>query len=184
MPSGTAHALRRCPAGCIVRMSGSSSAVERQLPKLDVTGSIPVSRSIFCRRLPLAAWRMLCCIASGITPDLRRLANLTSHQAQGISCGGLFALRAVAVARNDGGVAFSRSQEKVSLQPMLFRVELVVAPARGIEFFMRAAFDNLALFHHQNLIGASNSRQAVSDYERSASLHQVRKALLDHFLRF
>src|ERR1700704_3406828 len=27
-------------------MSGSSSAVERQLPKLDVAGSIPVSRSI------------------------------------------------------------------------------------------------------------------------------------------
>ena len=26
-------------------MSGSSSAVERQLPKLDVAGSIPVSRS-------------------------------------------------------------------------------------------------------------------------------------------
>jgi hypothetical protein len=26
-------------------LSGSSSAVERQLPKLDVTGSIPVSRS-------------------------------------------------------------------------------------------------------------------------------------------
>ena len=29
------------------RLSGSSSAVERQLPKLDVTGSIPVSRSTF-----------------------------------------------------------------------------------------------------------------------------------------
>jgi hypothetical protein len=29
------------------RLSGSSSAVERQLPKLDVTGSIPVSRSNF-----------------------------------------------------------------------------------------------------------------------------------------
>jgi hypothetical protein len=28
-------------------VSGSSSAVERQLPKLDVAGSIPVSRSIF-----------------------------------------------------------------------------------------------------------------------------------------
>ena len=27
-------------------LSGSSSAVERQLPKLDVAGSIPVSRSI------------------------------------------------------------------------------------------------------------------------------------------
>ena len=35
---------------CCVRFnesSGSSSAVERQLPKLDVTGSIPVSRSKF-----------------------------------------------------------------------------------------------------------------------------------------
>ena len=28
-------------------LSGSSSAVERQLPKLDVAGSIPVSRSIY-----------------------------------------------------------------------------------------------------------------------------------------
>ena len=35
------------------RVSGSSSAVERQLPKLDVAGSIPVSRSIFrARRTP------------------------------------------------------------------------------------------------------------------------------------
>jgi hypothetical protein len=31
-------------------VSGSSSAVERQLPKLDVTGSIPVSRSISLAR--------------------------------------------------------------------------------------------------------------------------------------
>jgi hypothetical protein len=30
-------------------LSGSSSAVERQLPKLDVAGSIPVSRSIIFR---------------------------------------------------------------------------------------------------------------------------------------
>ena len=30
----------------VFRLSGSSSAVERQLPKLDVAGSIPVSRSI------------------------------------------------------------------------------------------------------------------------------------------
>src|ERR1035438_5313433 len=32
--------------GSLTKLSGSSSAVERQLPKLDVTGSIPVSRSI------------------------------------------------------------------------------------------------------------------------------------------
>src|SRR5208282_277069 len=33
--------------GSLTKLSGSSSAVERQLPKLDVTGSIPVSRSTF-----------------------------------------------------------------------------------------------------------------------------------------
>ena len=32
--------------GNLTKSSGSSSAVERQLPKLDVAGSIPVSRSI------------------------------------------------------------------------------------------------------------------------------------------
>src|SRR5271169_4736958 len=32
--------------GSLAKLSGSSSAVERQLPKLDVAGSIPVSRSI------------------------------------------------------------------------------------------------------------------------------------------
>jgi hypothetical protein len=38
-----------CCVKCLTSLpvSGSSSAVERQLPKLDVAGSIPVSRSIF-----------------------------------------------------------------------------------------------------------------------------------------
>jgi uncharacterized protein len=37
-----------------LKVSGSSSAVERQLPKLDVAGSIPVSRSIHHGHLPVA----------------------------------------------------------------------------------------------------------------------------------
>src|SRR5205823_6024395 len=37
-----------CLWGIIITLSGSSSAVERQLPKLDVAGSIPVSRSNLC----------------------------------------------------------------------------------------------------------------------------------------
>jgi hypothetical protein len=45
----TAHRQRTLswmePNGSLTKLSGSSSAVERQLPKLDVTGSIPVSRS-------------------------------------------------------------------------------------------------------------------------------------------
>jgi hypothetical protein len=35
-----------CNLALLTEVSGSSSAVERQLPKLDVAGSIPVSRSI------------------------------------------------------------------------------------------------------------------------------------------
>ena len=38
------------------RTSGSNSAVECQLPKLDVAGSIPVSRSIFSNQLPLKSF--------------------------------------------------------------------------------------------------------------------------------
>ena len=56
-PQAVPHSLTRLfgPAsgGKLVTPSGSSSAVERQLPKLDVAGSIPVSRSmffVFCRQ--------------------------------------------------------------------------------------------------------------------------------------
>jgi hypothetical protein len=46
-------------------VSGSSSAVERQLPKLDVTGSIPVSRSIFPRTHPRGVVTLLSRTQSG-----------------------------------------------------------------------------------------------------------------------
>src|SRR5271166_3522117 len=65
---------------------------------------------------------------------------------------------------------------------MLLGVELEVASAQSIEFFMSPAFDNLSLLDHQNLIGAPNGRQAVGDHKGSAALHQVGEALLDHLL--
>ena len=40
------HMQLLCYHDSVTLKSGSSSAVERQLPKLDVAGSIPVSRSI------------------------------------------------------------------------------------------------------------------------------------------
>jgi hypothetical protein len=49
-PSGPLSCLER--NGSLTKLGGSSSAVERQLPKLDVTGSIPVSRSIVKRLFP------------------------------------------------------------------------------------------------------------------------------------
>src|SRR5688572_1272011 len=63
-------------------LSGSSSAVERELPKLDVAGSIPVSRSIrLSLRLPsakrkLRSWQAM--IRENVLSERlvsRRLAN-------------------------------------------------------------------------------------------------------------
>jgi hypothetical protein len=45
-------------------LCGSSSAVERQLPKLDATGSIPVSRSIFYRLFPMLSRLNLLALAT------------------------------------------------------------------------------------------------------------------------
>jgi hypothetical protein len=44
-PGGIEVGNRGIPVAKFLDMSGSSSVVERQLPKLDVAGSIPVSRS-------------------------------------------------------------------------------------------------------------------------------------------
>jgi hypothetical protein len=44
-PPGESKKESRIPVAKFLDMSGSSSVVERQLPKLDVAGSIPVSRS-------------------------------------------------------------------------------------------------------------------------------------------
>ncbi len=44
-PWGGLTAIGASPTLC-AKISGSSSGVERKLPKLDVAGSIPVSRSI------------------------------------------------------------------------------------------------------------------------------------------
>src|ERR1700680_4380806 len=67
---------------------------------------------------------------------------------------------------------------------MLFGVEIVIAAACGIEFLVRATFDNSALFDDKNLISAANGGKPVRDDKRSSSLHQVGKALLDQLLRF
>ena len=71
--------------GSLIKLSGSSSAVERRLPKPDVAGSIPVSRSkLFQRFLYLSSHRLkravfrcevnvrLCEIVHGLGRELER----------------------------------------------------------------------------------------------------------------
>src|SRR5208337_2723104 len=45
------------------------------------------------------------------------------------------------------------------------------------------ALDDAACLDHQDLVGAADGREAVSDDERGASTHQVGKAALDDGLR-
>jgi len=44
---------------------------------------------------------------------------------------------------------------------------------------VRAAFDDAARFHHQNLFGAANRRKTVRDHKRGAPAHQVTQSLLN-----
>ena len=71
--TGEIGAVRQDPA----KVSGSSSAVERQLPKLDVAGSIPVSRSINSK-LKSYAFRLVCNIHKLIHKSWRLIQGVQS----------------------------------------------------------------------------------------------------------
>src|ERR1700686_4780951 len=88
------------------------------------------------------------------------------------------------VIANRRGITLPRCKKQIAFQTMLLGVQLEVTSAQRIELFVSAAFDNLSLLDHQNLIGAPNSRQAVRDHKGRAALHQVGEPLLNHLLGF
>jgi len=49
---------------------------------------------------------------------------------------------------------------------------------------VRAAFEDAAILHHKNLLGAANGGKTVRDDERGAAAHQVAQAFLNERLRF
>jgi hypothetical protein len=72
-------------------VSGSSSAVERQLPKLDVAGSIPVSRSISLKTSALAkqspkVYRLNLYSGQGVAADFNRDGKLDVATANVTNC--------------------------------------------------------------------------------------------------
>src|SRR5580704_2591860 len=114
------------------------------------------------------------------------LADLSSKHAHGV---GVFG---IAVARLTGGavpfsfglVSLAGREKQILLHAMLSGVQIVVAAARGIELLVRAMLDDSSLFHHQNLVSAADGREPVRDYKCGAALHEIRKAVLNHLLRF
>src|ERR1700686_3202722 len=67
---------------------------------------------------------------------------------------------------------------------MLAAVKIIVASVSRIELRVRAALYDLAMFHHQNLVGTANGGKTVRDDKRGASLHQISETLLDHLFGF
>src|ERR1700687_603308 len=67
---------------------------------------------------------------------------------------------------------------------MLARVKIIVASVSRKELGVRAALYDLAMFHHQDLVGTANGGKAVCNDERGASLHQISETLLDHLFGF
>jgi hypothetical protein len=61
-------------------------------------------------------------------------------------------------------------------------VQLAVAPVQREQLRVRAAFDDLPRFEHQDLVSAADGGQAVCDHERGAARPQAPKAVLDHLL--
>ena len=56
------------------------------------------------------------------------------------------------VIANSRGITLPRRQKQIALQTVLLGIQIEVTSAQRIEFFVSAAFDNLSLLDHQNLI--------------------------------
>src|ERR1700674_319938 len=118
---------------------------------------------------------------------MKCLADLAPHQAQRIGWShiGIVAANLITIlARVQGGIAFTRSEEQISLQALLLRIEIEITALCRIEFLMRAALHNLTVFDDQNLIGSADRRKPMRHHKPSAALHEIRKSVLDHGLRF
>src|SRR5262249_40263858 len=90
--------------------------------------------------------------------------------------------------RNDGfrfrGEIFTGVDEAIPLESVLFVIELPITAARCEELAMRAAFNDFAVFQHQNLIRAADRRQTVRDDEGGPAPAQRLEAVLNQRLAF
>src|ERR1700759_2295554 len=81
--------------------------------------------------------------------------------------------------RRGGREIFAGVDELVALELVLLIVELLVLPGWGGQFVVLAALDDLARFEHENLVGASDGREAVRDDERRSTATQATQAVLN-----
>ena len=63
------------------------------------------------------------------------------------------------------GKVFAGVYKKILLKSVLLIIKLFVPSVERDKLFMSAAFENLARFDHQDLIGAAYRRQTVGDHK-------------------
>src|SRR5881397_1716407 len=78
-----------------------------------------------------------------------------------------------------GGEVFTRVHEHVLLEPVLLVVQLAVPAVFGQELGVGATLDDLAALEHEDLVGATDRRQAVRDDEGRTPPPQRPQAVLD-----
>src|SRR5690349_15749323 len=80
------------------------------------------------------------------------------------------------------GAALTRVDEAIAFDAKLLLVELAIAAVVRQEVLMGAVLDDRALVQDEDLVGAQDGREAVSDHERGAAPAQGDEALLDRGL--
>ena len=81
-----------------------------------------------------------------------------------------------------GAQLLTRVDELVERRPVLAFIQLAIPASEREELRVRAALDNLALFHDEDLIGARDGRQPVGNDKRGASGAKRGEAGLDLLL--
>src|SRR5215471_7912484 len=111
------------------------------------------------------------------------LTDLSSEHAQGtIRLAILFPGPVLRIDRDS--VAFPRCKKQVLVDSMLPGVQVVIAAAGSVEFGVRPALYNAPLFHHENLVCATDGGKPVSNDKGRPALHQVGKTVLNQLLPF
>ena len=76
------------------------------------------------------------------------------------------------------------ARNRLLSEAVLLGVEIEVTAAERVERLMIASLDDAACFDDQDLIGAADRGKPMRDYERGASAHEIREALLNHGFGF
>ena len=70
------------------------------------------------------------------------------------------------------------------LNPRLIRIQLVIPPRVGDQFLVCAAFLDVALLDHEDLVGLADGAEAVGYDEGGTAFHERGQALLNEGLAF